>query len=74
MVAETILGASRAKQACKAVAFALPLRATGLFAHSRPGRRREKKGTEVTSLFTAVAAALVLASSLLSLLWFNRRA
>ena len=34
----------------------------------------EKKDTEVTFLFTAVAAALVLASSLLSLLWFNRMA
>jgi len=32
----------------------------------------ERKETEVTFLFAAVAAALLLASSLLSLLWFNR--
>ena len=34
----------------------------------------EKKDTEVTFMFTAIAAALVLASSVLSLLWFNRMA
>jgi Ca-activated chloride channel family protein len=32
----------------------------------------ERKETEVTFLFAAVAAALLLASALLSLLWFNR--
>ena len=34
----------------------------------------EKKDTEVTFMFTAIAAALVLASSVLSLMWFNRMA
>jgi Ca-activated chloride channel family protein len=32
----------------------------------------ERKETEVTFLFAAVAAVLLLASALLSLLWFNR--
>ena len=32
----------------------------------------EKKDTEITSLLTAAAAVLLLASSMLSLLWFNR--
>ena len=32
----------------------------------------EKKDTEISSLFTAAAALLVLACSVLSLLWFNR--
>jgi len=32
----------------------------------------EKKDTEITFLFTAAAAVLLLASSVLSLLWFNR--
>jgi Ca-activated chloride channel homolog len=32
----------------------------------------EKKKTEITALFAAAAALLVLASALLSLLWFNR--
>jgi Ca-activated chloride channel family protein len=32
----------------------------------------ERKETEITFLFAAVAAALFLAASLLSLLWFNR--
>jgi Ca-activated chloride channel homolog len=32
----------------------------------------EKKETEITALFTAAAALLVLASALLSLAWFNR--
>ena len=32
----------------------------------------EKKETEVTALFSALAALLALASALLSLLWFNR--
>jgi Ca-activated chloride channel homolog len=32
----------------------------------------EKKETEITALFSAVAAALVLAAAMLSLLWFNR--
>lgn len=34
----------------------------------------EKKDTEITSLLTAAAAVLLLASSVLSLLWFNRLA
>ncbi len=32
----------------------------------------EKKTTEITALFSAVAAALALSSALLSMLWFNR--
>jgi Ca-activated chloride channel homolog len=32
----------------------------------------EKKKTEITALFAAAAAVLVLVSALLSLLWFNR--
>ena len=32
----------------------------------------EKKETEITFLFAAAAATLLLAASLLSLLWFNR--
>ena len=32
----------------------------------------ERKETEITFLYAAVAAALFLAASLLSLLWFNR--
>jgi Ca-activated chloride channel family protein len=32
----------------------------------------EKKETEITALFTAIAAATVLLSAGLSLLWFNR--
>ena len=32
----------------------------------------ERKETEITFLFEAVAAALLLAAMLLSLLWFNR--
>jgi Ca-activated chloride channel family protein len=32
----------------------------------------EKKETEITALFSAIAAATVLLSATLSLLWFNR--
>jgi len=32
----------------------------------------EKRETEVTALFSAIAAALALVSAALSLLWFNR--
>ncbi|HVJ25003.1 MAG TPA: ABC transporter ATP-binding protein, partial [Burkholderiales bacterium] len=32
----------------------------------------EKKETEITALFSAIAAAAVLLSATLSLLWFNR--
>jgi Ca-activated chloride channel family protein len=32
----------------------------------------EKRPTEITALFSAAAAGLVLCSALLSLLWFNR--
>ena len=32
----------------------------------------ERKETEITALFTAVAALLAVASATLSLLWFNR--
>jgi Ca-activated chloride channel family protein len=32
----------------------------------------EKKQTEISALFAAAAAAIALASALLSLLWFNR--
>jgi Ca-activated chloride channel homolog len=32
----------------------------------------EKKETEITALFSAAAALLVLAAALLSLAWFNR--
>src|SRR5262249_33767229 len=32
----------------------------------------ERKETEITALFTALAAALAVASAALSLLWFNR--
>lgn len=32
----------------------------------------EKKQTEITSLFSAIAAAIVLLSATLSMLWFNR--
>jgi Ca-activated chloride channel family protein len=32
----------------------------------------EKRETEITALFSAVAAAIVLLSATLSLLWFNR--
>ena len=32
----------------------------------------EKKETEITALFSAIAALLAVASALLSLLWFNR--
>jgi Ca-activated chloride channel family protein len=32
----------------------------------------EKKHTEVTALFSAIAAALAMVSAALSMLWFNR--
>jgi hypothetical protein len=32
----------------------------------------EKKDTEITVLFTAIAAVLTAAAGVLSLLWFNR--
>jgi Ca-activated chloride channel family protein len=32
----------------------------------------EKKETEITALFSALAALLAIASALLSVLWFNR--